>query len=100
MNGTWPLPTAEHRPDGRVVALLVLPWVHPWAPGPEPNTVPLLLSWACLGLLLALGRWPSAMELARAWVLAALLSSLMGLLQYVGGAALLQGWVQDRKSVV
>lgn len=92
MNGAWPLTAAERRPEGWVIALLILPWVQPWAPGPEPNTVPLLLSGACLALLLTLGRWPTAMELARAWVIAALLSSVIGLLQYFGEAALLRGW--------
>ena len=76
-----------------VVMLLALPWVQPWAPGPESNTVPLLISWASLALLLALGRWPTAQELARAWAWAALASSAMGLLQYFGEAARLGGWV-------
>lgn len=80
-------------PGWLVVLLLVLPWVQPWAPGPESNTVPLLISWASLALLLALGRWPSARELAQAWAWAALVSSAMGLLQYFGEAARLGGWV-------
>ena len=59
---------AQHQqrlPALLVVLLMVLPWVQPWAPGPEPNTVPVLLSWATLALLLALGRWPSAHALAQ-----------------------------------
>lgn len=77
-----------------VVLLLALPWVQPWAPGPQPNTVPLLLSWGCFALLLLmLGRWPRAQELARAWTWAALASSAFGLLQYFGEAARLGGWV-------
>ena len=78
---------------GLVIALLVLPWVHPWAPGPQANTVPLLIGWATLALLLALGRWPTRLELAQGWACAALLSSGMGLLQYFGEAAVLGGWV-------
>lgn len=89
---------AEHPPTDRkpgllVMLLLVLPWVQPWAPGPESNTVPLLISWASAALLLALGRWPGAQELAQAWAWAALASSIMGLLQYFGEAARLGGWV-------
>ncbi len=87
---------AQHQqrlPALLVVLLMVLPWVQPWAPGPEPNTVPVLLSWATLALLLALGRWPSAHALAQAWVWAALASSAMGLLQFFGEAARLGGWV-------
>ena len=83
----------DRKPDLTVVLLLVLPWVQPWAPGPESNTVPLLVSWASAALLLALGRWPTAHQLAQAWAGAALLSSAMGLLQYFGEAARLGGWV-------
>ena len=80
-------------PEGLVIFLLVLPWVHPWAPSPQANTVPLLISWASLALLLVLGQLPSALALARAWAIAAVLSSLMGLVQYFGQAAHLGGWV-------
>lgn len=73
--------------------LLVWPWIHPWAPGPLPNTLPLLVSWGALAALLALGHLPSAMDLAKAWVCAALISSAMGLVQYFGAAAPLGGWV-------
>ena len=73
--------------------LLALPWLQPWAPGPEPNTVPLLVSWGALATVLALGRWPDARTLAKAWAVAAVLSSLIGLLQYFGQAAALSGWV-------
>ena len=75
------------------MALLVLPWVHPWAPGPQPNTVPLLISWACVATLMALSRWPSPAELARAWAWAALISSAIGLVQYFGMADHFGGWV-------
>ena len=86
-------PRTEHVPDWLVAVLLVLPWVHPWAPGPQSNTVPLLIGWGSLAVLLALTRLPSALELARAWAWAALLSSAMGLVQYFGEAAHLGGWV-------
>ncbi len=76
-----------------LVFLLALPWVHPWAPGPHSNTVPLLIGWAVIGLLLAWARLPMADALARSWALAALLSSAMGLLQYFGEAQRLSGWV-------
>lgn len=79
--------------QGLIACLLVLPWVHPWAPGPESNTVPLLVSWACAAGLMLLPRWPSVGELARAWACAAVLSSAIGLLQYFGQASVLSGWV-------
>ena len=80
-------------PAGPVVALLILPWIHPWAPGPQSNTVPLLVGWGVLALLLALRRLPTVLELAQAWACAALISSAMGLVQYFGEAAHLGGWV-------
>ena len=84
---------AGRTPNWLLVFLLVLPWVHPWAPGPQSNTVPLLISWAVAGVLLAFARLPGADELARGWALAALLSSAIGLLQYFGEAHRLAGWV-------
>ena len=86
-------PHAVRAPGWLVGVLLVLPWIHPWAPGPQSNTVPLLIGWASLALLLALARLPSALELAHAWACAALLSSAMGMLQYFGEAGQLGGWV-------
>lgn len=80
-------------PSAAVSALLACVWLQPWAPGPLTNTVPLLLSWAVPAVLLALGQLPTALECARAWAWAAVLSSLMGLLQYFGDAAVLGGWV-------
>lgn len=85
--------SADRVPGWLVGLLLVLPWVHPWAPGPQPNTVPLLVGWGSLAVLLGLGHLPSALELARAWACAALLGSAMGLLQYFGEAGHLDGWV-------
>lgn len=77
-----------------VLALLVLPWVHPWAPGPHANTWPLLVAWACaLGVLLLSPRWPTALALAQGWAIAAVLSAAIGLVQYFGLAPALGGWV-------
>ena len=85
---------SHHTPSSLLVsALLAWPWLQPWAPGPESNTIPLLMSWAAFALLVLAGRWPSALELARAWAWAALASSAMGLLQYFGEAAHFGGWV-------
>lgn len=68
-------------------ALLILPWVHAWAPSPQSNTLPLLISWACLCLLAISDRMPEPLTVARAWAWAALLSSVMGLVQYFGQAS-------------
>ena len=74
-------------------AVLMLPWLQPWAPAPQPNTVPLLISWACLCTVLLLAQGIRAQDLARAWACAALLSSAMGLLQYFGMASVLSPWL-------
>jgi O-antigen ligase len=69
-----------------VSVLLVLPWVHAWAPSPQSNTLPVLISWACLCLLALSDQMPSPLAVARAWTWAALISSAMGLVQYFGVA--------------
>ena len=73
--------------------LMVLPWIHPWSPAPLPNVVPLLISWACIGLMMVLGLRLQPKDIARAWVIAALISSAMGLAQYFGWVDALNGWV-------
>lgn len=75
------------------LALLLLPWVAPWSPAPQPNTVPLLLSWACIGCLLVLGQPVKPIDIARAWAWAALISSAMGLIQYFGAASAFSPWL-------
>ena len=73
--------------------LMVWPWLVPWSPTPQPNTVPLLMSWACMGLLMVFGQQISTLDIARAWAWAALLSSLLGLVQYFGAADVLSPWL-------
>jgi O-antigen ligase len=73
-----------------VLAALCAPWLIAATWGPQPDMVQRLLSLACMGLLLPLWmgiRVPFttlARSLAWAWLLAALASSGMGLLQYAG----------------
>ncbi|MDR7307307.1 Wzy polymerase domain-containing protein [Rhodoferax saidenbachensis] len=68
----------------------VLPWINPFTWGPNPAMVQTLLSGLCAAVLLCCGAWgqPSARALAHAvagaWLLAALLSAVAGLLQYFG----------------
>ncbi len=75
------------------VVLLVIPWVQPWAPAPQANTVPLLTSWACLCMLLVVANGLRMHDMARAWAWAALISSVMGLVQYFGFAAIFSPWL-------
>ena len=76
-----------------VVALLTLPWLWPVAVGPTPAVLPWLVSLACAVVAWWVLAWspvrlPGAVMAA--WVLAAVLSSLIGLLQYGGASA---AWV-------
>ena len=84
-----------------VFSLLILPWLNPFAPGSSPAVMPLLFSWACVAALLGLRVWrveviaPArlAAVVAGAWLLAGLISSGMGLLQYFDVAAGWAPWV-------
>jgi len=76
-----------------LATLMVLPWVTPWSPSPQPNTVPLLVSWACMGWLLVWGLRIQPLDIARAWAWAALISSVMGLIQYFGAASAFSPWL-------
>jgi hypothetical protein len=50
------------------------------------NVVPLLISWGCVGLLMVSGWTLRPVDMARAWAIAAVISSVIGLLQYFGHA--------------
>ncbi|TAM42730.1 MAG: polymerase [Burkholderiaceae bacterium] len=86
-----------------VFLLIALPWLDPFAPGPSPAAVPLMFSWACAAGLLALCSRLSYREFcgrlvaiaAWAWLAAGLLSSVMGLCQYLGAGASLLPWVNQ-----
>ncbi|HYF19376.1 MAG TPA: pilin glycosylation ligase domain-containing protein, partial [Ramlibacter sp.] len=95
------MPPAALRAGGALfAALLVVPWLWPFTVGPSPNVVPLLASWACLLLALPLGAWLAAAGaplrplVPAAWLLAALLSSAIGLAQWFG-AAPATDWISD-----
>ena len=93
LDGQHPDSAATWAPRLALGALLVLPWLAPWSPSPQPNTVPLLVSWACIGLLLLWGRRIQTLDVARAWAVAALVSSVMGLIQYFGAAEIFSPWL-------
>ena len=87
------------------VMLMVLPWLNPFAPGPSPAVVPLLFSWICGAILLiVVGVWAPqnlsgslARTMAMAWLVAGLLSGVIGLLQYFGAAGSLSPWVNQTR---
>ena len=73
--------------------LLVLPWLQPWASSPLPNVVPLLITWACVGLPMVSRSALRPVDIAQTWAIAALISSAMGVLQYFEWADGLSPWV-------
>lgn len=76
-----------------VALLLVLPWLWPFTGGPSPAVQPWLGAAACATLLWLLRRGLTPSLLAAGWLLAALISSVMGLLQYFGQTAPFSPWV-------
>ncbi len=79
-----------------IAVLLALPWLNPFASGPSTAAIPWLVSLACAAASLLLWSWsPTALArpFALAWLVSALLSSVMGLLQYFGVAGALAPWV-------
>ena len=87
--------------SGLLVAAL-LPWLNPFSPGPTPQVVQSLVSLICVALLfLAYLRPMDLVSLvrlsARAWLIAALASSVIGLLQYYGTSAVFTPWINSAK---
>jgi O-antigen ligase len=114
MNRTTPAVTPPRWPLGLrawgalwalvACAAVALPWLTPWSSGPTPNALPWLVSmagglvavgayraWAAMATGDALGSAPHYLFVA--WLCAALLSSLVGLIQYFGLSASLSPWV-------
>lgn len=85
---------------GRLVIMLalLLPWLNPFAPVPSSPVVQSLLSVFALALLLLLPLDRAGVDVladsnASVWLIAALLSCLIGLVQYFGSAAAWFPWV-------
>jgi O-antigen ligase len=81
-----------------VVLALALPWLNPLTFGPTSSAAQSLLTAVCAALVLAVFAWQRtpldlATVSARAWLLAAALSGVLGLLQYFGFSAALAPWV-------
>ncbi len=80
---------------------VLLPWMVPPLWGPTPGVVPWLVTLACVALLLVTARldgstnWPVAA--AQAWLLAAALSSLIGLHQYLALDRYFWPWLADAR---
>ncbi len=80
---------------------ITLPWLNPFSPGPTSSVGPLLFSWVCAALVLLAfafdrqrGQHPQMVRaIALAWVTAAALNALIGLMQYFGVTAPFGVWL-------
>ena len=75
---------------GAVLPLLVLPWLNPFASGPSSTFVPWLVSLACATLLIFVWQHIRTIDISASWCIAALLSAILGLIQYFGYTAALE----------
>ena len=92
--GVWPLAAS---------ALVLLPWLNPFSFGPTSPALQWLVTLTAVAGLLLLGAvWHAAVPQAKApwarsiawgWLLAGLVSSVFGLVQYLGASAAWAPWV-------
>ena len=78
-----------------LAAFLLLPWLSPYTAGPTPNVWPWLLSALCVVFLWLFRRRLNPELVTIAWVLAAVISALIGLVQYFGLAPALSPWINQ-----
>ena len=74
---------------------LLLPWLTPYTAGPTPNVWSWLLSALCAVFLSLFRRRLRPELVVHAWVLAAVISALIGLVQYFGLAPALSPWINQ-----
>jgi O-antigen ligase len=80
--------------SGAVLLFLALPWLNPFAMGPSPAVIPWLVTVASLAIVLLWAHQVRLADLAPgAWLAAALISAVLGLLQYCGLSSELAPWV-------
>jgi O-antigen ligase len=92
VNATFPTQTIR---SSAIVLLIALPWLNPFATGPAPSVVPLAFSWACAAGLLLWGWWPDAPHVAPAWLWAGLVSSVIGVVQYLNLEGAMSPWINQ-----
>ena len=76
-----------------VPVALLIPWLNPFAGGPSPAVTPWLVSAFCAAFVCLLHARLTSRSVAVSWLLAAVLSALMGLLQYFGMTQGLTPWL-------
>lgn len=80
------------------LGLLILPWINPFAPGPSPAIVPCLIAYSCAGVLLLIQSNRYEQLAAMAWLAAAVLSVVFGLVQYTGATGYAMGWINTSQT--
>ena len=79
-----------------VFLAIALPWLNPFSSGPSPAVLPWLFTLGCFAVFLWLAARVRLAEVAAsAWLAAALLSAVMGLLQYFGATAMFGSWINS-----
>ena len=87
----------SHTIPGMLSVVLAVTWLNPFAPGPSPIIMPWLVSLVCAAIAawivsrLPLQNLPGLA--AKTWLLAALLSASLALLQYFGLSYSLSPWI-------
>jgi O-antigen ligase len=76
-----------------IAGVLVLIWLSPFSIGPTPSFIPWLVSAIGAVLVWLFRPWLTVTKVANAWLLAALISACIGLLQYFGLTQALTPWV-------
>lgn len=82
--------------SGVAFAAAMLPWIWPFAAGPSAAFLPWLASAVCAVVLLgvaAVSRQDCTHVVLRAWLAAAVVSSIIGLVQYAGASAYFRPWM-------
>jgi O-antigen ligase len=75
------------------VLLPSLPWLNPFASGPSSAVVPWLVSLTCVTLLFFVWRHIRTVDIAASLCIAALLSAVLGLIQYFGFSDSFSPWI-------
>jgi O-antigen ligase len=86
---------ARNFPAWWLGAFLLLPWLNPYTAGPTPNVWPWLLSALCAVILWLFRRRLNPELVAVGWVLAAVISAAIGLVQYFGLAPAFSPWISQ-----
>lgn len=80
---------------------IALPWLNPFAPGPYPPALQWVVSLACTAVIAAWLAWcrPSRDQVAQVavdgWLVAAVVSSFVGIFQYLGWADSFSPWMNS-----